>query len=91
VLIDTDAVHVHYEWAQNIIGSGTKMTIRGTEYRARVKISNGLYCKRWGARGCPCQGATYFPVLSRMISTAIEPRPLQHEEPQGRSNHSCVL
>jgi hypothetical protein len=55
VLIDTDAVQVHYEWAQNVIGSGTKMTMRRTEYLARVNISNGLYRKSWGGpRACPC-------------------------------------
>jgi hypothetical protein len=51
MLINTDAVQVHYERAQNIIGSGTKMTLRRTEYLARVDISNSLYRSRWGGQG----------------------------------------
>jgi hypothetical protein len=42
MLIDTDAVQVHYERAENIVGSSTKMTVRRTEYLACVDIGNSL-------------------------------------------------
>ena len=48
MLIDTDAVQVHYERAQNVVGSGTQMTMRRTKYLARVNISNSLYRGRGG-------------------------------------------
>jgi hypothetical protein len=60
MLTHTDAVQVHYERAQNIVGSGTKMTMRRTEYLARVYISNSLYHKRWGGKGLSMSGNIIF-------------------------------
>ena len=60
VLIDTDAVQVHYERAQNIIGSSTKMTVRRTEYLARVDIGNSLNRRGWGAKGLSMSGNNIF-------------------------------
>ena len=50
MLIDTDAVQVHYERAENIVGSSTKMTVRRTEYLARVDIGNSLNRRGWGGQ-----------------------------------------
>jgi hypothetical protein len=60
MLINTDVVQVHYERAQNIVGSGTKMTMRRTEYLARINISNGLYRMRWGGKGLFMSGNNIF-------------------------------
>jgi hypothetical protein len=65
--------------------------MRRMEYLARVDSAIASTMVGGGARGCPCQGTTYFSLPSRMISTAIEPRPLHHEGPQGRSDNSMCF
>jgi hypothetical protein len=51
MLIDTDAIQVHYEQAQNIVGSSSQTTMRRMEYLTHVNISNSLYHGRWGGQG----------------------------------------
>ncbi len=60
MLIDTDAVQVHYERAQNVVGSGTQMIMCRTEYLARINVGNSLHPGRGGGNGLSMSGNNIF-------------------------------